>query len=81
VSGERDREEGFVGEETVKKALLEIAWEEPEFIVRLLASLPRGQLARLAAVLPPKALKDALIEAIKSDRELIERIVGWRRTI
>jgi len=52
----------------VKKALEEIALEEPEFIVRLFASLPQDKLARLVAALPPRALKEAVIDAIRDDR-------------
>ncbi|MFZ8807901.1 MAG: hypothetical protein ACO2PN_07330 [Pyrobaculum sp.] len=52
----------------MKKALEEIALEEPEFIVRLFASLPQDQLARLVAALPPRALKEAVIDAIRDDR-------------
>jgi len=46
--------------QTVKKALEEIALEEPEFIVRLFASLPQDQLARLVAALPPRRLRRPL---------------------
>ena len=51
-----------VEKQSVKKALEEIALEEPEFIVRLFASLPQDQLARLVAALPPRALKEAVID-------------------
>jgi hypothetical protein len=62
--------------QTVKKALEEIALEEPEFIVRLFASLPQDQLARLVAALPPRALKEAVIDAIRDDREFMARLTA-----
>jgi hypothetical protein len=62
--------------QTVKKALEEIALEEPEFIVRLFASLPQDQLARLVAALPPRALKEAVIDAIRDDREFMARLAA-----
>jgi hypothetical protein len=62
--------------QTVKKALEEIALEEPEFIVRLFASLPQDQLARLVAALPPRALKEAVIDAIRDDKEFMARLAA-----
>lgn len=60
----------------VKKALEEIALEEPEFIVQLFASLPQDQLARLVAALPPRALKEAVIDVIRDDREFMARLAA-----
>jgi hypothetical protein len=65
-----------IEKQTVKKALEEIALEEPEFIVRLFASLPQDQLARLVAALPPKALKEAVIDAIRDDGEFMARLAA-----
>jgi hypothetical protein len=65
-----------IEKQTVKKALEEIALEEPEFIVRLFASLPQDQLARLVAALPPRALKEAVIDAIRDDKEFMARLAA-----
>ncbi|MFZ8807921.1 MAG: hypothetical protein ACO2PN_07430, partial [Pyrobaculum sp.] len=62
--------------QAVKKALEEIALEEPEFIVRLLASLPQDQLARLVAALPPRALKEAVIDAVRGDKEFMASLAA-----
>jgi hypothetical protein len=62
--------------QAVKKALEEIASEEPEFIVRLFASLPQDQLARLVVALPPEALREAFIDAIRDDREFMARLAA-----
>jgi hypothetical protein len=62
--------------QAVKKALEEIASEEPELIVRLLASLPQDQLARLVAAFPPEALREAVIDAIRDDREFMARLAA-----
>jgi hypothetical protein len=65
-----------IEKQTVKKALEEIALEEPEFIVRLFASLPQDQLARLVAALPPRALKETVIDAIRDNREFMARLAA-----
>jgi predicted RNase H-like nuclease (RuvC/YqgF family) len=44
--------------------------------VRLFASLPQDQLARLVAALPPKALKDVVIDAIRDDEEFMAHLAA-----
>ncbi len=66
----------YVERQAVKKALEEIALEEPEFMVQLFASLPQDQLAKLVAALPPRALKEAVIDAIRGDREFMARLTA-----
>ena len=66
----------YMETQTVKRALEKIALEEPEFIVRLFASLPQDQLARLVAALPPRALKEAVIDAIRDDRWFMARLTA-----
>jgi len=40
------------------------------------ASLPQDQLARLVAALPPRALKEAVIDAIRDDGEFMARLAA-----
>jgi hypothetical protein len=44
--------------------------------VRLFASLPQDQLARLVAALPPRALKETVIDAIRDNREFMARLAA-----
>ncbi|GEM_PF-7054072 len=61
--------------QAVKKAIEEIAQESRSFI-GLFASLPQDQLARLVAALPPRALKEAVIDAIRDDGEFMARLAA-----